>query len=343
MKLLTIVIPSFNSEKFIEDCLNSLLIGVDEKLDVIVVNDGSRDKTSEIAHAFAEKHSFVRVVDKENGGHGSGINKGVELAEGLYFKVLDSDDHLDKEGLLHLIAKIEEHQKQETLPDAYVADYLSVSVETGDTTTSSLKRAFPDNEEIISIDEVKKFKTDEYFMIHFLYVKTKLLQDTKMNLIHKTFYEDNQFVFHVLEYATTYCYLNHHIYLYSIGRIGQSVSLTSIDKNYPHQLRVHDAMVDMLPFEEFNKMSKGRKWHLLHELFIEETLSFFYIYILPNKEKKEAYYASIRKFKKENRKLFKTLKHKTSLCIIWNIPPFMRGWITKIGYKSIGKKKGWTF
>ena len=125
MKYLTIVIPSYNSERFILNCLNSLCIGKDELLDVIVINDGSTDRTSELAHEFAKSHSFVRVVDKPNGGHGSGINKGLELAEGLYFKVLDSDDFLDKEGFIYLLDTIERHYKADTLPDLYLADYVS--------------------------------------------------------------------------------------------------------------------------------------------------------------------------------------------------------------------------
>ena len=343
MKLLSLIIPSYNSEKFLDDCLNSLLVGLDDKLDVIVVNDGSRDKTSEIAHKFADKYPFIRVLDKENGGHGSGINCGVELAEGLYFKVLDSDDHLDKDGLYHLIEKIEEHQKEGTLPDVYVADYVSVSVETGDTTVSSLSKAFKYHETIVTPKEIKHMGSQQYFMMHFLFTKTSLLKETNIKLIEKTFYEDNQFVYHVLIHAETYCYLEKPIYLYSIGRIGQSVSLTSIDKNYPHQLRVANACINMLSYEDYKKMDKDRRWQVLHELFIVETLSFFYIYIIPNKEKKLMYYEHIKQFKKENKKLFNELKWHTFMFIEWHIPPFMRGFVTKIGYKTIGKKKGWTF
>ena len=346
MKLLSIIVPSYNSEKFIEDCLSSLLVGLDDKLDVIVVNDGSRDKTSELAHAFADKHSFVRVLDKENGGHGSGINEGIKLAEGLYFKVLDSDDHLDKEGLYNLIENIERHHKDECSPDVYIADYVSVSVENGDRTVSSLSRVLPKADsgiDVFTSKAIKQMKDQEYFMMHYLYVKTALLKETNINLIEKTFYEDNQYVYHVLKHAKTYCYLRKPIYLYSIGFTGQSVSLTSIDKNYPHQLRVNNAMIDMVSYEEFKAMDKFRRRQVLHELFIEETLTFFYIYIIPKKEKTQAYYDHIKQFKKNNKKLFKQLKWHTHLFFIWHIPPFMRGWVTGIGYKTIGKKKGWTF
>ena len=109
MKLITFAIPSYNSEKFLASCLDSLLIGIDEKIEAIVINDGSTDKTSEIAHEYSKKYPFIKVVDKENGGHGSGINVGIVNATGLYFKMFDSDDHVDKEGLLSLIEIIEKH------------------------------------------------------------------------------------------------------------------------------------------------------------------------------------------------------------------------------------------
>ena len=80
MKLLTFVIPSYNSEQYLASCLDSLNIGVDEKIEAIVVNDGSTDKTSDIAHNYAKKFNFIKVIDKENGGHGSGINVGISQA-----------------------------------------------------------------------------------------------------------------------------------------------------------------------------------------------------------------------------------------------------------------------
>ena len=343
MKLLTIVIPSFNSEKFLADCLSSLLWGIDDLLDVIVINDGSKDKTSEIAHEFADKYPFIRVVDKENGGHGSGINKGLELAEGLYFKVLDSDDHLDKEGLFHLLDVIKSHVEKNTLPDVYVADYVSVSVENGDTQVSSIKKRFKKIEEIVTFKDVQRFSNTEYFMIHMLFVKTSFLKETKMQLIEKTFYEDNQFVFHVLKYAETYCHLDKPIYLYSIGRVGQSISLASVDKNYMHQIRVSNAILSMFSYDEYKVMDKYKKWQILHELYIIEILVFFYIYIIPTKEKKKVFYEFMKAFKKKEPKIYRRLKHRTLLFFPWMLPPFMRGFFTKLFYKTVGKKKGWTF
>ncbi|MDO4207316.1 MAG: glycosyltransferase family A protein, partial [Lachnospiraceae bacterium] len=74
MKQLTIAVPAYNSEMFLHICLDSMA-GADDRLEVIVINDGSKDKTLEVANSYAEKYpDQIRVIDKENGGHGSGIN-----------------------------------------------------------------------------------------------------------------------------------------------------------------------------------------------------------------------------------------------------------------------------
>ena len=94
MKLLTVTVPRYNSAEYMEKCVDSLLVG-GERVEIIIINDGSKDSTGEIADRYAEKYpSIVRVVHQENGGHGEGINQGLARASGKYFKVVDSDDVL---------------------------------------------------------------------------------------------------------------------------------------------------------------------------------------------------------------------------------------------------------
>ena len=97
MKLLTVTVPCYNSQDYMENCINSLLTGRD-RVEIIIIDDGSRDNTGAIADAYAEKYpDIVRVIHQENGGHGEGINQGLRHAAGTYFKVVDSDDTVSKE------------------------------------------------------------------------------------------------------------------------------------------------------------------------------------------------------------------------------------------------------
>ena len=104
MKLLSIAIPCYNSEAYMEKCIESLLKG-GEDVEILVVNDGSSDRTAEIADAYAEKYpTIIKAVHQENGGHGEAVNAGIRNATGLYFKVVDSDDWVDEEALHKILA-----------------------------------------------------------------------------------------------------------------------------------------------------------------------------------------------------------------------------------------------
>ena len=103
MKLLSVAIPCYNSEAYMANCIESLLVG-GEEVEIIVVNDGSKDRTAEIAEEYRVKYpTIVKVVNKENGGHGSAVNAGLENATGLYFKVVDSDDWVDKDAYKEIL------------------------------------------------------------------------------------------------------------------------------------------------------------------------------------------------------------------------------------------------
>ena len=103
MKLLSIAIPWYNSEAYMEKCIESLLKG-GEDVEILVVNDGSSDRTAEIADAYAEKYpTIIKAVHQENGGHGEAVNAGIRNATGLYFKVVDSDDWVNEEAYAKIL------------------------------------------------------------------------------------------------------------------------------------------------------------------------------------------------------------------------------------------------
>ena len=104
-KVLTVVVPAYNAEVFLENCLDSLCLpDLLDLLEVIVVDDGSTDRTGSLADGYQARFPrTVRVIHKENGGHGSGINCGIKAASGRYFKVVDADDWVEAEGLRNLV------------------------------------------------------------------------------------------------------------------------------------------------------------------------------------------------------------------------------------------------
>ena len=124
MKLLSIVIPSYNSEDYIEHCVESLLVG-GEDVEIIIVDDGSVDRTGEIADAYAARYpSIIRAVHQENGGHGEAVNAGIRNASGLYFKVVDSDDWVDGEAYHQVLATLKELSGGNTVLDMLISNFV---------------------------------------------------------------------------------------------------------------------------------------------------------------------------------------------------------------------------
>ena len=341
MKYLSVIIPSYNSEKFIINCLNSFDERLIDDLEIIVVNDGSTDKTSFLVHEYIKNHPYIKIIDKENGGHGSGFNEGLKVATGLFFKLLDSDDFLDQEALTHLFDVIKKHHKENHLPDVYLADYYACPEGTSDRNLISLSKRAKSIETFLTWNDVKHLSAADFLMVHMTYLKTSFLRENNIHLLEKVFYEDSQLVFNVIKYAKEIYFLDRPIYLYSVGREGQSISLASIDKNYRHQFRVMEEVLKSITIEEYKAMDKGRKYHIKHELYLLYTLTYFYAFIIPNKEKTALYKKGLKEFKEENRGIYKVLRYHTACFFLYLSPPFMRRSIAKIGYRYAKRKEGW--
>ena len=117
MKYISFAIPCYNSQDYMAHAIESILPG-GEDVEIIIVNDGSKDRTSEIAHDYMEKYpTIVKVVDKENGGHGDAVNVGLDHAEGKYFKVVDSDDRVDEEALYKILDVLKTFENEEKQVD----------------------------------------------------------------------------------------------------------------------------------------------------------------------------------------------------------------------------------
>ena len=106
MKLLSIIIPAYNMEAYLAQCIESILRTPSlAAVEVIVVNDGSKDKTLRIAKQYAERYTdSVRIIDKTNGNYGSTINAALPVVRGEYVKILDADDSFDGSRVAEFLA-----------------------------------------------------------------------------------------------------------------------------------------------------------------------------------------------------------------------------------------------
>ena len=151
MKLISFAIPSYNSQNYLRHCVDTLLSG-GEDVEILIINDGSKDATAAIADEYMEKYpTVVRAIHKENGGHGSGVNRGREEATGLYFKVVDSDDWVDEQALKTLLDTIKTHMAENTLPDLYITNFIYDHAYDNTQFTRSWEKQFP-----VTITRTKK-------------------------------------------------------------------------------------------------------------------------------------------------------------------------------------------
>lgn len=223
-KNLSIIIPAYNTEDYIARCLDSILFNKDiiDLLDVIVVNDGSSDNTLKIAEKYQNIYpNSVRVIDKQNGGHGSTVNAGMDIAVGKFFKVIDSDDWVNIRDFARYVKYLGDADA-DIIVSNYKKDILY------DTSTISFDFSTK-NTEPISIENIDSLigEEDFFFMfsMHSMAIKTEALRKVwKNGLPEKTFYVDQVYVAKALQGAKSYAFTNFDIYRYFIGRPEQSVS-----------------------------------------------------------------------------------------------------------------------
>ena len=243
MKLLSIGIPSYNSEKFMRKCIDSLLPGGDE-VEIIIVNDGSKDGTGAIADEYAAKYpTIVKAVHQENGGHGAAVNAGLRNATGLYYKVVDSDDWVNEEAYLKILAKIAELVKAGNMVDMFISNYVYEKEGKKRKKVMQYRTAFP-TEQVFTWDDVKFLHVGQYILMHSVIYRTQMLKDCGLELPKHTFYVDNIYVYHPLPYVKKMYYMDVNFYRYYIGREGQSVQEQVMIGRIDQQIRVNKILID---------------------------------------------------------------------------------------------------
>ena len=243
MKLLSIAVPCYNSEAYMSKCIDSLLVGGNE-VEIIIVDDGSTDRTAEIADTYAAEYpDIIKVVHKKNGGHGSAVNAGIENATGLYFKVVDSDDWVKEIAYRKILTTIEELMGGDERVDMFISNFVYNKENENRHKVMRYNRMFP-IEQIFTWKDIKRISKSHYLLMHSVIFRTKLLRDCGLKLPEHTFYVDNIYVFNPLPFVKNMYYLDVNFYYYYIGRSDQSVNEKIMISRIDQQIRVNKLMVD---------------------------------------------------------------------------------------------------
>ena len=243
MKIITFAIPSYNSQDYMEKCINSLLPG-GEDVEILIVDDGSTDRTGEIADDYAARYPGIcRAIHQPNGGHGEAVNAGLRNAQGIYYKVVDSDDWVDPEAYVQVLSTLKRLVRQGTPVDMLLTNYVYEKVHENTRRRMVYSLLFPQNK-VIGWNEMKHNIKGFTILMHSVTYRTQMLRDCGLELPKHTFYVDNLFVYEPLPHVKKIYYLNQNLYHYYIGREDQSVNETVMISRLDQQYRVNRLMIE---------------------------------------------------------------------------------------------------
>ena len=217
MKVITIIVPTYNMEALLEKDLASLIIANrQERVEVIVVNDGSKDNSLSIAMKLHDKYPHIfNVINKENGNYGSCINVALKAAKGKYVKIMDADDSFDTENFEKLVDYLE-HSDVDMILTSYTEIYL--------TGTHTRKDINLESNKIMTFSDFCNNKIFHDLIMHTVTYKAEIFKHLNYHQAEGIYYTDNQWVFKPLAAVKVFVYLNIPIYKYLLGREGQSIS-----------------------------------------------------------------------------------------------------------------------
>lgn len=229
--ILSIIIPSYNTSKYVDECLPSYIYKpLFGSIKIILIDDGATDDTVQKIQKYTKLYpNLFYFFHKNNGGHGSVINFGVHnLVDTKYFKIIDGDDWVNPGELKKL------------------CDYLQYCDD--DVVLSKYSCVFP-NKTVIMDERKKNYHGNNYYganlTIHSVTYKTSLFVNNKIFVREKVFYEDNEYRLFPLIYSKNISYTNFNVYNYRLGNPNQSVSLESIKKHFNDIVLVYE---DLLTF-----------------------------------------------------------------------------------------------
>ena len=306
MKLLSVAIPCYNSEAYMEKCIDSLLVG-GEEVEILLVDDGSTDKTAEIADAYAEKYpTIVRAIHQENGGHGEAVNAGIRNAQGLYFKVVDSDDWVNKEAYEKILKTLEELLRGPKTVDLFISNFVYEKQGATRKKIMQYRHCFPQGE-VFGWSDIGHMQKGKYLLMHSMIYRTQLLQQCGLELPKHTFYVDNLFAYEPLPYVKNMYYLDVNFYRYFIGRDDQSVNEKVMIKRIDQQIRVNKMMVDV--YNRGNFTNKRLRAYMFRYLDIITTVSSIMLIRAETEEALQKKKELLEYIKSENRVLYRKLRH----------------------------------
>ena len=222
---ISVIVPVYNAEKYLSDCIDSILNQTLKEIELILINDGSTDNSLQICREKASKDSRVKIINKKNEGQGYARNIGIDRAKGEFITFVDSDDYIDKEA----------YEKMYELCKKYHADYCITPFSIKNNIKKDKIKIYEGKEirNKILIDLLGNYPQNSIGSVIGPSVCTKLfnskiIKDNKIKFISERQYssEDNIFNINYILFSNTYIMYNKNFYHYR-----------NVDNSFSHRYR----------------------------------------------------------------------------------------------------------
>lgn len=338
MKLITFTVPCYNSAEYMDRCINTLLT-CGKEAEIIIVNDGSTDRTPEVADVYAHLYpDMVRVIHKQNGGHGSAVNAGIAAATGTFFKVVDSDDWLDTGVLYELIQKLRQLEETGAGVDLFVCNYVYDHLYENRQRSMGYKNVFPEGK-ICNWNQIRSFLPSQYLVMHALIFRTEVLRQSGVKLPEHTFYVDNIFAYQPLPYVKRIMYFNVDLYHYFLGREDQSVNEEVMKRRIDQQIYVTKLVSECVDLDAVQQVYPKLAKYMVRNVSIMMAISSIYLLLINTPEAWEKRSRLWEDIRQSDRQLYRRLRFAT-LSGLTNLPGRAGRIATVTGYRAARKIYG---
>lgn len=334
-KLITFSVAAYNVSNYLAELLDSIVtMKHREFVEVLVVNDGSKDNTSQIGHEYENLYpGIIRVIDKDNGGYGSTINQGIAQARGTYFKVLDGDDWVDTDETDLLIEEL-----QNTSSDMLFTSCKDIYYDKN----GKVIKTYVDDFDYLDSGKVYTFEELQtlipWIRFHKIIYKTNILRDNNIHIDEKCFYTDSEFSILPIMYIYSVKYLRLCVYNYRIYGLGQSVSTYSRKKNISHSQKV---VKRLLAFRKTipQSMLEGKRKYINYGIAMSCCWYFYGLLLFaPDKDYKKKMIEFDKDLYLEHRPIYDLMREvngKNRIIILLRCSGYLAYWL--IGLKNIIK------
>ena len=264
MNKISVIIPVYNVEDYLNKCLDSVCNQTLTDIEIICINDGSTDNSLNILKEYSKKDSRIKVITKENGGQATARNLGIIESQGECISFIDSDDFIEPDMLEKLYSKVKENNLDIAM--CKIATYDNQTAEIKDNVWYYMLGVFRDFEkDIFNHEDTKEFTCNIAVTPYNKIYKTSLIKDNDILFPEGLIFEDEKFFFDVYLRANRVSIVDEFLYYYRVNRKGSTVDIAK-ENDYtdliPISKQIRETFMQTNTYEEYKHLLNNRLIHL---------------------------------------------------------------------------------